>query len=483
MANCEALAVQEESTIAALICLRPRRCSATILPIDSGRYGSAEMRQIFDEENRLQCMLNVEAALARAQARVGDIPEKDAATIAKKASIRNVRLERVKQIEARTKHETAAIVEALSEACGKSGQYVHMGATSSDILDTATALQAKDALELILKRVDQLEHTLLTLVEKYSDIVCVGRTHGQHALPMTLGLKFAVWMREISRHISRLRECAPRVVVGKLAGAVGTMAGLGDHALEIQRLVMENLRLGTPEVTTQIVQRDRYAELVCTLANLASSIDKFSTEIRNLQRTEIDEAREPFDIKYQVGSSAIPHKMNPKISENISSVAKIVRSLVQPSLESVVTWHERDLTQSAAERFTIPEAFILTEHMLASINKVLLGLWVSPDRMTRNLNLTGGMELSEALVSALVRKGMQKPRAFKLVRAISIESTTRHRPFQDLVQENTEVTKLLSRNELEPVFDPRNYLGKTKELIRLATEKTRQERRSRGLTA
>ena len=455
----------------------------TILPIDSGRYGSSEMRWIFDEENRLRCMLDVEAALARAQAKVGDIPQKDAATITKKATIRNVRLERVKQIEARTRHETAAVVEALSEACGKSGQYVHMGATSSDILDTATALQVRDALALISRRLDQLEHTLLTLVAKYSDVVCVGRTHGQHALPITLGLKFAVWMREISRHISRLRECAPRVVVGKLTGAVGTMAGLGDHAPEIQRLAMENLRLGTAEVTTQIVQRDRHAELVCTLANLASSIDKFSTEIRNLQRTEIDEAREPFDVKSQIGSSAMPHKMNPRISENISSIAKVVRSLVQPSLESVVTWHERDLTQSAAERFTIPEAFILTEDMLINIDKVLTDLWVSPDQMARNLNLTGGMELSEALVSALVKKGMQKPRAFKLVRTISIESTARQRPFRDLVQQKLEVTKLLSRSELEPVFNPRNYLGKTKELIRLATEKTRQERRSRGLAA
>jgi adenylosuccinate lyase len=404
-------------------------------------------------------------------------------TITKKASIRNVRLERVKQIEARTRHETAAVVEALSEACRKSGQYVHMGATSSDILDTATALQVRDALQLLLKRLDRLEQTLLTLVDKYSDTVCVGRTHGQHALPITLGLKFAVWLREISRHILRLRECTPRVVVGKLTGAVGTMAGLGDHALEVQRLAMDDLELRTAEVTTQIVQRDRHAELVCVLANVASSADKFSTEIRNLQRTEIDEAREPFDAKSQIASSAMPHKMNPRISENISSLAKVVRSLVHPSLESVVTWHERDLTQSAAERFTIPEAFILTEHILASFNKVLSDLWVSPDRMTRNLDLTGGMELSEALVGALVKKGMQKPRAFKLVRNISIASTTRDKRFQDLVRENAEIARYLSGSELESVFDPRNYLGKTSDLIRLALEKTRQERRSRGLTS
>jgi len=440
------------------------------------------MRRIFDEENRLQRMLDVEAALARAQANVGDIPASDAAAISKKASTRTVRLERVKQIEARMKHETAAVVEALSEACGRSGRYVHLGATSSDILDTATALQIRDAMQLTMKRLDQLQQTLLKQVEKYSETICVGRTHGQHALPITLGLKFAVWLREVSRHITRLRECTPRVIVGKLTGAVGTMAGLGDHALEVQKLVMEDLGLGTVEVTTQILQRDRYAELICALANLASSIDKFSTEIRNLQRTEIDEAREPFDVKTQIGSSSMPHKMNPRISENISSVAKIVRSLVQPSLESVVTWHERDLTQSAAERFTIPEAFILMDHILMSISHVLSGLQVLPDRMERNLDLTGGMELSEALVSVLVKKGMGRPRAFKLVRSIAVESITHEKPFPDLVAENAEITRLLSPKELESVFDPQNYLGKTRDLIRGAVEKTQQERRAIGLT-
>ncbi len=428
-------------------------------------------------------MLDVEGALARAQAKVGDIPTKDAATISRKASTKSVRLDRVRQIEARTRHETVAIVEALSEACGESGRFVHLGVTSSDILDSATALQVRDALELVRKRLDQLEHTLLSQTQKYAKTVCVGRTHGQHALPITLGLKFAVWLREISRHISRLRECTPRVVVGKLTGAVGTMAGLGDHALEIQSSVMKDLGLGSPEVTTQIVQRDRYAELVCDLANLASSIDKFSTEVRNLQRTEIGEVQEPFDLKVQIGSSAMPHKMNPKTSENISSLAKIVRSLVQPSLESVVTWHERDLTQSATERFTIPEAFILVDHMLLSINRVLSDLVVSADRMAGNLDLTGGMELSEALVTALVRKGMERPRAFKLVRSIAIESATRKKQFRALVRENMEITRRLKDSDLESVFDARNYLGKTGDLIRLAIENTKQERRMRGLTS
>ncbi len=426
-------------------------------------------------------MLDVEAALARAQAKVGDIPTRDAETISKKASIRNVRLARVREIEARTKHETASVVEALAEACGRNGRFVHLGATSSDILDTATALQIKEGLKLLSNRLDELEQTLLKQTEKYQDTICIGRTHGQHALPITLGLKFAVWMRETSRHIARLRECMPRVVVGKLTGAVGTMAGLGEHALEIQQLVMEDLGLGTPEVTTQIVQRDRYAELVSVLANLASSIDKFSTEVRNLQRTEIDEAREPFDVKTQLGSSAMPHKMNPRVSENISSVAKIVRSLVQPTLESVVTWHERDLTQSASERFTIPEAFILVDHMIGNFDKVLAGLHVLPDKMTRNLDLTGGMELSEALVKALVSRGMQRPRAFQLVRSISIETASRGGRFRDLVQSNGEISRLLSPAEIRSALDPKNYLGKTRDLVRGAIQKTRQERRTRGL--
>jgi len=466
-----------------LICLSVVRRPVAILPIDSGRYGSPEMRRVFDEENRLQCMLDVEAALARAQAKVGDIPSSDAETISKKASTENVPLKRVRQIEARTKHETAAVVAALAEACDRSGRYVHLGPTSSDILDTATALQVKEALQLTLRRLNQLERTLLRLTENYQDTICVGRTHGQHALPITLGLKFAVWLREISRHISRLRECESRVVVGKLTGAVGTMAGFGDHALEIQRLVMKDLGLRVPEVTTQILQRDRYAELMCGLANLASSIDKFSTEIRNLQRTEIDEAREPFDLETQIGSSTMPHKMNPRISENISSIARVVRSLVQPSLESVVTWHERDLTQSAAERFTIPEAFILTDHILTRMNYVLSNLRVSSDRMTRNLGLTGGAELSEALVNTLVKKGMERPKAFKLARALSIKTAKRQKSFQDLAKQDPKVAELLSKKELESVLDPRKYLGKTKALIHLAVSTTRRERRLRGLSS
>jgi len=322
------------------------------------------MRRIFEEENRLQKMLDVEAALALAHAEVGNIPMEDAKIIAEKASTRYVRLERVKEIEKEIKHDVMAMVRALAEVCGKSGAYVHLGATSYDIVDTANALQLKEATSLIEEKLVRLVKALMEKAEKYKKTAMVGRTHGQHALPITLGFKFAVWMREAARYLERLRQCRERLLVGKMSGAVGTQAGLGPHALKIQQIVMERLGLKPAEITTQIVQRDRHAEFICLLANLASSLDKFATEIRELQRPEIGELYEPFERERQVGSSTMPHKRNPELCERICGLAKIMRSLTIPALENVVTWHERDLAQSSAERFIIPEACILIDYML-----------------------------------------------------------------------------------------------------------------------
>ena len=319
-----------------------------ILPIDTGRYGTPEMIEIFQEETRLQKMLDVEAALAWAHCEVGNIPKKDAEKIARIATLRYVKLARVKAIESEIKHDVAAIVRALSEACGPSGAYVHLGATSYDIVDTANALQLKDAVEIIEKRLACLRRVLQEKTGKYKGTVMIGRTHGQHALPITLGFKFAVWTCEVSRHIQRLRECKDRVIVGKMSGAVGTQAGLGEHAPRIQELVMKRLGVHAAEISTQIVQRDRYAELVCLLAVIASSLENFATEIRELQRPEIGELSEAFEAEKQVGSSTMPHKQNPETCERVCGLARIVRSLVIPSLENVVTWHERDLTQSSA---------------------------------------------------------------------------------------------------------------------------------------
>ncbi len=263
-----------------------------IFPIDTGRYGSPEMRRIFDEENRLQKMLDVEAALAWAHSQVGNIPKEDAQKIVEKASTRYVKLSRVKEIENEIRHDVMALVRALAEACGSSGEYIHLGATSSDMLDTATALQLKEAINIIEERLNELESVLLARAEKHKMSIMMGRSHGQHALPTTFGFKVAVWTREVSRHIQRLRDCKGRLLAGKMSGAVGTQAGLGPKALKIQELVMERLGISAADISTQIVQRDRYAELTCVLAILASTLDNIASEIRELQRPEIAEASE-----------------------------------------------------------------------------------------------------------------------------------------------------------------------------------------------
>ncbi len=451
-----------------------------ILPIDTGRYGSPEMRRIFDEEKRLERMLEVEAALAWAHGQVGDIPKRDAAKIVEKASTKFVKLKRVKEIEDEIRHDVMALVRALAEVCGPSGAYVHLGATSSDILDTATALQLKEALKLIEERLSDLELVLLARTEQHKKTVMMGRTHGQHALPTTLGFKFAVWTREVARHLQRLQDCRDRLLVGKMSGAVGTQAGLGPKALKIQELVMERLGIEAAEISTQIIQRDRYAELTCILAITASTLDNIASEIRELQRPEIGEAFEPFGRK-QVGSSTMPHKRNPMICERICGLAKLMRSLVSPALENVPTWHERDLTQSSCERFVIPEECILIDYMLVLMTRVLEELEVDEERMLKNMGLTQGRMMSEAVMLALAKEGLGRQKAHELVRELAIKSHAEQRAFKEVLMENKAVQELLSPKEIEEVLDPRNYLGTAIEQIELVVKLTRQERRARGL--
>ncbi len=416
-----------------------------ILPIDTGRYGSPEMLKIFDEENRLQKMLEIEAALAWAHSQVENIPKADSEKIAEKASTKYVKLERVKEIENETRHDIMALVKALSEKCGPSGAYVHLGATSSDILDTATALQLKEAADMIEDKLNELESVLLKRVKQHKQSIMMGRTHGQHALPTTFGFKFAVWTREIARHIQRLKDCRGRLLVGKMSGAVGTQAGLGPKALKIQDLVMERLGIKASEISTQIIQRDRYAELTCILAILASSLDNIASEIRELQRPEIGEVFEAFEQKKQVGSSTMPHKRNPINSERICGLAKILRSLVSPALENVPTWHERDLTQSSCERFVIPEECILIDYMLTLMIRVLKGLEVDEKRMRKNMEITQGRMMSEAVMLTLAKKGLGRQKAHELTRQLALKSYTEQRAFQDVLTENENAKKLFSR--------------------------------------
>jgi len=452
-----------------------------ILPIDTGRYGTPEMLRVFEEENYFQRLLDVEAALAWAHAQVGNISKEDAEKIEKMASTKYVKVSRIKEIEREIKHDIMSLVRAFAEVCGPSGAYIHLGATSYDIVDTAKALQFRDALDIIGKKLDDLELILLKQADRYKNTIMIGRTHGQHALPITFGLKLSVWMREISRHIQRLRECRKRLIVGKMSGAVGTQAGLGRHALKIQELVMKKLGLKAAEVSTQIIQRDRHAELVCVLAIIASTLDKFATEIRDLQRTEIGEVFEPFKRERQVGSSTMPHKRNPELCERICGLAKVVRGLVIPALENIPTWHERDLTQSSSERFIIPEACILVDYMLHLMIGILSNLEVDEERMRKNIELTQGRIMSEALMLALTRKGMSRQEAHELVRRLAIKSADEKRPFKDVIMEDDRVTSLLSMEEIEEALDPERYLGTAVKQVELAIKKTLEERRGRGL--
>ena len=452
-----------------------------ILPVDTGRYGTGEMLKLFEEETRVQRMLDVEAALAWAHAEVGNIPRKDAEVIVAMASLKHVKLSRVKEIEREIKHDVASLVRACAEACGPSGAYVHLGATSYDIVDTANALQLKDALNLIKRKLNDLEKILMEKALRYKGTLMIGRTHGQHALPITLGFKFAVWTREVSRHIQRLGQCRERVVVGKMSGAVGTQAGLGANAAKIQGLVMKRLGIKAADISTQIVQRDRYAELACLMAMIGSSLDNFASEIRELQRPEIGELAEAFEAEKQVGSSTMPHKRNPEICERICGLARIVRSLVIPALEDVPTWGERDLTQSSAERFILPEACILTDYMLFLMNKTVATLRVDEQHMLKNVGFTEGRGMSEAVMIALTEKSMNRQEAHELLRKLTIKSEVEKRHFRQVLIENRAITERLSKKEIDEALDPKNYLGTALKQVENIVRKTGKERNARGL--
>ncbi len=430
-----------------------------ILPIDTGRYGTPEMLKVYDEEARLQKLLDVEAALAYAHAEVGNISKKDAEKIAAMASTKYVKVERVKAIEKEIKHDIASLVRALSELCGPSGAYVHLGATSYDIVDTANALQLKDAMEIIEKKLAAFKAILQTQAGKHKETIMIGRTHGQHALPITLGFKFAVWGYEVDRHIQRLNDAKKRVLVGKVSGAVGTQAGLGEHAEEIQELVMKRLGLKAAEISTQIVQRDRYAELICIYAEIASSLDNFATEIRELQRPEIGELFESFEAKKQVGSSTMPHKQNPETCERVCGLARIIRGLAVPALEDMVTWHERDLTQSSAERFVLPESNILLDYILNLMVGIVANLRVDEGRMMQNLGLTQGRAMSESVMMALARKGVNRQEAHELLRKLTIQSAVEKTVFKDTLLADPLVSGTLSKKEIDDALNPKNYLG------------------------
>jgi adenylosuccinate lyase len=436
-----------------------------IHPIDY-RYGSQEMRNVFDEERKLEKMLLVEAALAQTLAELGKIPKKSAEEIIRKANTKDVKIERVKEIEKETKHDVMALVKALTEVCGESGKYVHLTATSYDIVDTTNALQMKDGLEILLKEGKELLKTCLNISEKHKSLIMIGRTHGQHAIPITLGFKFANYSNKLGEDLIRLDYDIKNYIIGKFSGAVGSYAaqkiyGLGDN-LEIK--IMEKLGIKPADITTQVVERESFARIICDIAILACTIEQIAKEIRNLQRTEIGELSEPFGEK-QVGSTTMAQKRNPINTENICSNVRVIRSCVYPSLEDIALEHERDLTNSAAERSIIPTIFILTDEILTRLNRILSELVVFPENIKKNLDLTKGTIMSEAIITKLVEKGMGRQDAHELLRQSSMQAFETNKHLKEILLTKNIIRRYLTSKELEELFDYNNYIG-------LSVEKT-----------
>jgi adenylosuccinate lyase len=436
-----------------------------VCPLDY-RYGRKELKEIFGETKRLQYLLDVEAALARAHAKIGNIPKSAANEITNKASIKFVKVDRVKKIEAETKHDIMAVTKALAEQCSdEAGKYVHLGATSYDIVDTANALQFAESTELIKNSLRELRKTLVELAKKHKKTIMVGRTHGQHTIPITFGLKMAAYAMEIDRHMERLFECKTRLFVGKLSGAVGTGAALGKNALKLQEEMLKELKLGVEEVSTQIVCRDRYNELIGVLCNISTSMEKFATEIRNLQRDEIGEVAEAFEAKKQVGSSTMPHKRNPIMCEQICGLARVVRGYLIPTYENSIQWHERDLCNSASERFIIPHSLILTDWIIYQMNIVFKNLQVFPEKMKKNLEISKGLPMSESLMTTLISKGLGRGEAHELMRKVSLKAAQQNKFLKEVFIEENKSLKALTEKEIDNALKPENYLGATEEII------------------
>jgi adenylosuccinate lyase len=418
------------------------------------------MKAIFSEESRLQDQMDVEAALARAHASLGTIPKEHADEITRISHLKHVTVERVNAIEKETKHDLMAMVKAMTEQCrGDSGKYVHLGATSNDIVDTAVALQIKNALKIISESVDAFLITLAKLAKKEKNTLQIGRTHAQFAIPITFGFKIAGYIAEMLRHRERIIQITPRACAGKMAGAVGTGAALGKNFFDIQKIVMKDLGLGYEEAATQVVGRDRYTELICLLATIATSLERYATEVRNLQRSELSEAAEAFDVTKQVGSSTMAQKKNPITSENVCGLARIVRGFVTPMFESQVLWHERDLSNSSAERFILPHVFALLDDMLYKMNDVFANLSVNREQMLRNIGSAKGSIMAEPVMMRLTEKGMGRQDAHEIVREASMEAAAKNEHLLDVLLRCGKLKGVMTDNEIRNAMEPANYIG------------------------
>jgi adenylosuccinate lyase len=415
------------------------------------RYTLPEMAAVWSDEARLGHWLEIEILAVEAWARLGTVPAEDARAIRERAA---VTVDRVKELELVTKHDVAAFVQAAGESVGEAGRWIHFGMTSSDVLDTALALQLRDAADLLLGRVETVLGVTKRLALQHRDTVMVGRTHGIHAEPTSFGHKLALWAFELDRDRERVRRAKDAVSVGAISGVVGTYAAVDPR---IEEEVCAKLGLRPAEASSQIIPRDRHAEYMAALAILASSLDAFATEIRHLARTEVGEVQEPF-TEGQKGSSAMPHKRNPVRSERITGLARVIRGNLQVALENVVLWHERDISHSSAERVILPDSTIALDFMLADLAEVLEGLRVYPERMRENLDAGGGLAYSQGVLLALVDAGLSRDDAYRIVQEAAAAAWDGGADFRAVLAARPDVAERLSPDELEALFDPARYL-------------------------
>lgn len=410
------------------------------------RYSRPEISSIWKDENRFKIWLNIELLAVEAQVQLGNVPQ-DALEIIKSKA--NFDVKRILEIEETVKHDVIAFLTNVAEYVGEPARYIHLGMTSSDILDTALSVQLKQAGEIILKALEKLRDTIAVRAKEYKHTICIGRTHGIHAEPTTFGLKLALWFEETRRNIERFKLAIDNISYGKISGAVGNYQHINPF---VEKYVMEKLGLKPDPISTQIVQRDRHAEYLCTLAIIASSLDKFATEIRHLQKTEVYEAEEYFS-KGQKGSSAMPHKRNPITCERVSGLARLLRANAQVALENITLWHERDISHSSVERIILPDSTIAIDYMLYIFTNIVEKLLVYPENMMKNLNKTGGLFFSEGILLLLASKGLSREEAYKLVQRNAMKVWEEGANFKEQILADKDISKYLTEQEINDIFD------------------------------
>ena len=422
------------------------------------RYTLPEMADLWSEENKFATWLKVEIAACEARAKLGEIPQKAVAAIKKKARFD---IARIDQIEAKVQHDVIAFLSSLAENVGPESKYIHVGLTSSDILDTSLAFLMKQSGILIREKLKSVSDLLREMVPRYKDAVCIGRTHGVHAEPTVFGLKLALWYTETLRNLRRLDAAIAEIAVGKLSGAVGNFANTDPR---VEEFVCRKLGLKAAQVSTQVVQRDRHAYFLSVIAIIGGMIEKIATEIRSLQRTEILELEESF-TRGQKGSSAMPHKKNPITCERLAGLSRVLRGNAAAAMENIALWHERDITHSSVERVIIPDSTILLHYMLDKLYGVLLNLKIDTRRMKHNINATRGLVFSQRVLLALTEKMPSREEAYKLVQSLAMESWDEGADFKALVKSSDMIRKYLKPKEIDTLFDISYYTRKADEII------------------